>query len=101
MAVDTNCYLSDTANQFLSIWQNESQVTNLYWIAERMEGKMSGFVVMGFVSAAKWKIDIKDAIALSYRILLNQQVLSSKTKIMLKSDNWVELEVVCITIGSY
>ena len=43
-----------------------------------------GFVVMGFVSAAKQKIDIKDAIALSYRILLNQQVLSSKTKIMLK-----------------
>ena len=45
---------------------------------------MWGFVVMGFVSAAKLKIDIKDAIALLYRILLNQQVLSSKTKIMLK-----------------
>ena len=48
---------------------------------------MSGFVVMGFVFPAKLKIDLKDAIALSYRILLNQQVLSSKTKIMLKSDN--------------
>ena len=38
----------------------------------------------GFVSTAKLKIDIKDAIALSYRILLNQQVLSSKTKTILK-----------------
>ena len=39
---------------------------------------------MGFVFTAKLKIDIKDAIVLSYRILLNQQDLSSKTKIMLK-----------------
>ena len=56
---------------------------------------------MRLVSSARLKIDIKDAIVLSCRILLNQQILSSKTKIMLKNDDQVELEVVCIITGSY
>ena len=56
---------------------------------------------MRLVPSARLKIDIKDAIVLSYRILLNQQILSSKTKIMLRNDDRVELEVVCVIIGSY
>ena len=39
---------------------------------------------MRLVSSARLKIDIKDAIVLSLRILLNQQIPSSKTKITLK-----------------
>ena len=69
-------------------------------LQSRWEAKC-GLLVMGLVSTAKLNKNIKDAIALSYRILLNQQILSSKTKIMLKHDDQVELEVVCIINGSY
>ena len=90
MAVDTKWYLYYTADHFLNkriFSLNENQVTNLHLIAERMEGKMWRLVVMRLVSSARLKIDIKDAIVLSYRILLNQQILSSKTKIILKNDD--------------
>ena len=68
MAVDTKWYLYYTADHFLSkriFSLNESQVTNLHRIAEQMEGKMWGLVVMRLVSSARLKIDIKDAIVLS------------------------------------
>ena len=71
------------ADHFLSkriISLNESQVTNLHRIVELMEGKMWELVVMRLVSSARLKIDTKDAIVLSYRILLNQQIFPQEPK---------------------